>query len=362
MRPLLLSAMLLSTFGASLPAGATTLFTGDFETGDLSQWTKAQVVAADRIQVVASPRRQGSFAARFEVRQGDDPINASGNRAELVWSKNPETEGSERWYGWSTLWPEGYPSEKTWQLFTQWHHSGCCGSPPMELYVNGETIYLRVNASQVVWSEPLVRGKWHDFVMHVKWSSSASVGYVELWYDGKLALPKTYGKNLYAGEVNTMKIGLYRNATIQPVGVLYHDGMRVGTSREEVELAVEPPSSPPDPGPVGGSAGAAGSDGAAGAFSGYAGQPARQAGSAAGSAGASAIEAPSSGGAWGGRGGRAGDPVGFDRPEPRGSTDEGGRAACNVAQPGLEGGWALLLMLLGASIVRRPPSRSRDSR
>jgi MYXO-CTERM domain-containing protein len=238
MRQLIALAALMS----AVPANATVLFAGDFETGDISQWSKAQIVAPDRIQIVTSPRRQGAYAARVEVRQGDDPINASGNRAELVWSKNPEQEGNERWYGWSTLWPDDYPSQKTWQLFVQWHHSGCCGSPPVELYVNGETMSLRLNASQVVWNEPLVRGKWHDFVMHVKWSSDPKIGYVELWYDGKLALPKTYAPNMYAGEVNYLKMGLYRNATIQPTGVIFHDGMTVATTQAEVQ--------PPPPAPL----------------------------------------------------------------------------------------------------------------
>lgn len=210
------------------------VFRGDFETGDLSQWSKTQQVAADRLQVVAAPVKQGTRALRVEVRQGDDPINASGNRAEVLWSPL-EAEGNERWYAWSTLWPTGYPSSPTWQLFAQWHHTGLTGSPPLELYVNGETMSLRVSASTVVWSAKLQRGAWHDFLLHVKWSSDAKVGFVELWYDGQPAGAKTAAATLYPGQGTYLKMGLYRNDTIMPTGVLYHDGLLVGTTRADVE-------------------------------------------------------------------------------------------------------------------------------
>src|SRR3954462_8081713 len=125
--------------GSSI-ARAEIVWRGDFEAGDLSQWTKSQEVAPDRMQVVDSPVRQGKHALRIEVRQGDDPINASGDRAELVGPV--ETEGNDRYYAWSTLWAQDYPSVATWQAFTQWHHSGNSGTPPLEMYVNGESMYL----------------------------------------------------------------------------------------------------------------------------------------------------------------------------------------------------------------------------
>ncbi|HEY0093847.1 MAG TPA: polysaccharide lyase, partial [Archangium sp.] len=122
-----------------------------------------------------------------------------------------------------------------WQLFTQWHHSGDNGSPPVEFYVNGETIYLRVNGTTVVWSTPLVRGQWQDFVFHVKWSSKSGVGFVELYLNGQLVLPKRSAATLYSGQTNYLKVGLYRNSTIAPVGVVYHDGWIQGRSLQDVQ-------------------------------------------------------------------------------------------------------------------------------
>lgn len=227
MRLAALAVVLLTTSSAS----ATVLWRGDFETGDKSQWNGSQAASPDRLQVVTSPVRQGKYALRVEVRNGD--FVSSGNRAELVRTVR-EKEGDDRYYAWSTMWPMDYPSVATWQLFTQWHHDGSSGSPPFEMYVNGETMHLRVMASTTLWTAPLSRGKWHDFILHVKWSSSASVGFVELWYDGALVLPRKSTATMYPGQDNYLKMGLYRNSTIMPVGVLFHDGMTMATSLDDV--------------------------------------------------------------------------------------------------------------------------------
>ncbi|QRO00467.1 heparin lyase I family protein [Archangium violaceum] len=214
--------------------GSGVVWRGDFETGDRSQWSKTQMVSADRLQVLSSPTRQGSYAIKVTVKQGDNPISASGNRNELVRMTN-EKEGDEYFYRWNTMFASDYPSAKTWQLFTQWHHSGDSGSPPVEFYVNGETIYLRLQGSNVVWSRPLVRGQWLDFIFHVKWSAKSSVGFVELYVNGQLVLPKKYSATLYSGMTNYLKVGLYRNSTIAPTGVVYHDGWIQGRSLADVQ-------------------------------------------------------------------------------------------------------------------------------
>ncbi len=214
---------------------STVVWRGDFETGDRSQWSSTQMVSADRLQVVPSPAREGNYAIKVTVKQGDDPINSSGNRNELV-RMTREVEGSEYYYRWSTMFASNFPSAKTWQLFTQWHHEGCCGSPPVEFYVYGEEMRLNIggNPGTIVWRKPLVRGVWNDFIFHVKWSPNASVGFVELYHNGQLVLPKRYIATQYAGMRNYLKVGLYRNSTVAPVGVLYHDGWVMGRRLEDV--------------------------------------------------------------------------------------------------------------------------------
>ena len=79
---------------------------GDFESGDLSQWATKQALPWGA-SLVGTPVRNGRHSARFEVRPGDDPINAKGERAELATrvADGGGFEGRETWYGWSTYFP-----------------------------------------------------------------------------------------------------------------------------------------------------------------------------------------------------------------------------------------------------------------
>ncbi|MCP3142643.1 heparin lyase I family protein [Pyxidicoccus xibeiensis] len=217
------------------PTGSSVVWVGDFETNNLAQWTKTQMVSADRLALVASPLRQGRYAIKTTVKHGDDPINSSGNRNELV-RMTREPVGSEFYYRWSTMFDSTFPSAKTWQLFTQWHHEGDSGSPPVEFYVYGEEVRLNIGGSPgvIVWRTPLVRGQWQDFIFHVKWSPDASVGFVELYLNGKLVMPKRFIATQFSGQLNYLKVGLYRNDTITQTGIVYHDGWTMARRLEDV--------------------------------------------------------------------------------------------------------------------------------
>jgi len=230
----LLALLLLSS-----AAGASVIWRGDYETGDLSQWDRIDGLTS-MLTVVQSPVHQGTYALRVELHQGQ--VSSSGTRNELELGNIPFVEGDERWYAWSTFFPTTFPSNNTWQVFTQWHHSGCCGSPPLEFDIEGEEIQVNHNGDQLVWKTPLVRGVWHDFVIHVKWSVN---GWIELWYDGQKVLDQTSVPTIYAGEYNYMKQGLYWNASITSVGVLYHDRTIIGTTMADVAPELLPPPPPP---------------------------------------------------------------------------------------------------------------------
>ncbi|HLT30352.1 MAG TPA: heparin lyase I family protein [Myxococcaceae bacterium] len=225
-----------------LPLGARAdiLWKGDFETGDLSQWDSQQVVSADRVQVVDSPVREGNYSLRVAVQQGDDPINASGNRNELILYDNP-ADGTEVFYRWSTFFPSSYPSTGGWQIFSQFHHTGCCGSPPVEFYIRDEVIHLRVGGSdgRVIWKTPLERVVWKDFILQIRWSSDPRVGRVALWYQGEQVVAPTQIATRYPGDGSYFKLGLYRDASIQPTAVIFHDDVMVATELADVLRPVE---------------------------------------------------------------------------------------------------------------------------
>jgi uncharacterized protein (TIGR03382 family) len=228
-------------------ASADVAWKGDFETGNISQWTRSQAVANSRLQVVSDVVREGRYALKAIVRQGDDPIGASGNRNELLYISQEKT-GSTWFYKWSTMFPKSYPSADGWQVFAQWHQEGCCGSPPLEFFVRGEEMNMRVGGATgpVLWQAPLNRGAWHDFVLEVKWSSNKKVGYVQMWHNGKLAVPKTFAATQYGSEFNYLKLGLYRDDAISPEAFVYHDGFTMASKLVDVM----PPAPAPTPEPT----------------------------------------------------------------------------------------------------------------
>ncbi|MFP2934747.1 polysaccharide lyase, partial [Pyxidicoccus sp. 3LG] len=231
-------------------ASADAVWKGDFETGNISQWTRSQSVANSRLQVVTDVVREGRYALKAIVRQGDDPIGASGNRNELLYISQ-EKAGSTWFYKWSTQFPKSYPSSDTWQVFAQWHQEGCCGSPPLEFFVIGEEMNMRVGGvdGPIVWQSPLNRGQWHDFVLEVKWSSNKKVGYVQLWHNGKLAVPKTFAATQYGSEFNYLKLGLYRDDAIRPEAFVYHDGFTMASKLADVMPPAPAPTPEPTPTP-----------------------------------------------------------------------------------------------------------------
>jgi len=213
----------------------------DFETGDLSQYDSTQRAGDDRLRVVRSPRRQGRYAARFEGRAGDTQAATTGIRAELIAERDGGREvgpGDVRWYRWSTLFPRSYALSDHWQTFIQWKNDGT-GSPPLAMTVNGNEILLsggEQNAFHEFWKAPIDRGRWHDFVAHIRWAARPKRGFVELWHNGRRVVPRTRTATLYRDDdgrpiSNYLKVGLYRSSAIRRTQVLYHDGMVVARTR-----------------------------------------------------------------------------------------------------------------------------------
>lgn len=211
----------------------------DFETRSLSQWSGSQA-AAGRVTIVRTPRRQGRFAARFLIRRGDRP-NDHASRAEL-YASTGEVPGTESWWTWSTRFPRAFRAQAgTWNLFTQWHGTVPRCIPNVAFLVDRRTrrpkLLLGVigGAKNMVtceggigrgWSlAPLRRGRWYDFVFHVKWSASSSVGFVELWLNRRRVVPRTHMATLYVGQGAYVKQGFYSGPK-RINSLIFHDGLR----------------------------------------------------------------------------------------------------------------------------------------
>ncbi len=232
-------------------ASATPVFSGDFETGDLSQYQTLDQQTPDRIQVVQSPVRQGNYAVKTTVQPGD--LVKNGSRAEYVITSPMFHEGEERWFHWYTQFPADFRTSPKWHLFTQWH-SGDFGVP-IGFNLHGEKMSFRVMGTEYdkrsdwsggyLWEAPLERGNWMEFILRVKFSANPNVGFVELWKDGQKVVEQTFHQTLYPGGSVYVKQGLYRDRTIDWTQHIFHDGFAVYSQRPEHLFA--PPAPPPPP-------------------------------------------------------------------------------------------------------------------
>ncbi len=223
--------------GDEIQATLGSLFVGTFETGNYSPWTLVQEEQADRIRIVRSPVRQGSLASRHEVQHGD--YVGGGARAEVSWGRGDSPtlrSGYDRWFGWSTYFPGNFPTPPYGNgqhtVFLQWKQSGT-GEPPLRMSAEGNRISLRRPGGDL-WSTPLRRGVWNDFVAHIRFSSNSDVGRVELWHNGNKVLAGRNVRTLADGQSSYVKLGYYRHKDITTTAAIYQDAFKVGTSYADV--------------------------------------------------------------------------------------------------------------------------------
>jgi hypothetical protein len=237
------------------PIGGLTSFRGDWETGDTSQWALT-CVAANRLQIVTSPVRQGRYAARFEVRPGDKPSSA-GERCEAHRSyKGDESAGQAYYYAWSTMVPVGWVNPKNYGMFLQFHTTWPI-APALEITTQFGEFYLltrggdrdNYDGRRTTIVPTLSPGKWNDFAMYVKWGVSG--GAVKIWHRvqgqsqfnvvfDKINVPNVLTDNGTASKL-LLRTGYYRGSGSPGTAVVYQDGMRRGPTLADV-MADFPPS------------------------------------------------------------------------------------------------------------------------
>jgi MYXO-CTERM domain-containing protein len=257
-------AVLVPGFAASAQ-DAGVIWKGDFENGTSSltgncssgqnQWCHLDEARAAQITVVQDPVVQGKYAARFEVKYGDVVSGESDSRALMtgpttLW----EDEGTERWYRWQSMWPEDYVGQyPKWDQLSdypsiysnagsvvEWHHDANgaveTGSAPLYIGANNNNIWMCIvdqatsECKETINLASLIRGHWHDIVLHAKWSSDPTIGFLDIWVDGVHVLPMHYTSNKYPGMRNYLIVGLYRNGEIGDPSLTYANGNNVYAS------------------------------------------------------------------------------------------------------------------------------------
>jgi len=276
------ASTIMSGLGSS---GVGRIFTGDYCTGDLSQWAQVHNITAGGggspgamtwpqyraaygtypVTVVPADTNCG-YAARFEIRPGD-----SGDAPERTQvATAPEPINVARWEAFSIKFDPTFPSnggaEHGWSITHGWpdasglnwgfqvtpEHNGWVrdGATPADHW----SLYYRNNSGPPtggfirLLDVPMERGRWIDVKMHVGWYDSGS-GFVEVWVNGqRQTLRYTSWLSAEGGETFTgqtvwnnstgtfyHKQGLYRERGVGfPTGVVYHANYR--TAVDEASL------------------------------------------------------------------------------------------------------------------------------
>jgi hypothetical protein len=177
---------------------------------------------------------------RYEVKWGDNFPNESDVRCLSsgpwrIWRDN----GDEAWYRWYTLqppdWVGNYPK---WDQLYDWpkvkHDAGVGmhfhhepfgggtepGSAPIYTGADNDKLWLALidqatsTTRKAFTLAPLKRGHAYEWLFHVKWSWDEKVGFIELWLDGELVIPKYTTHTMYPQTRIYPAMGLYRNYNI----------------------------------------------------------------------------------------------------------------------------------------------------
>ena len=214
----------------------------------------------DAMEIVTDPVRNGNYAIKMTVEQGDGH-----NYADLIIKKDRSelsrlgfgdeaTPGAEHWYAISILIPEddSYVHEggDNFNIVTQWLHSSITeeeksvgmGSPSILLEYrqnsNGTAgMILKYGvgkAGKESFPTQIQKGVWIDWVFHIKWSLEDD-GFVEAWKDGEPVTPwngenyKVYKANMLNEEPYFYKIGIYRGHNIQTTNSVYYDEVKISS-------------------------------------------------------------------------------------------------------------------------------------
>jgi len=230
---------------ASLSPGCSATFTGSFE-GILWKggFETSGHVRQEYNEIVGNPppgrTKKTSSSGGFSPRCGNQflEVNIDGsdtaynhNRVEIGFHPTDQVpekmDDTVRYYGWSMAHDVNNPisSDSTyelayWEAKTVWAQT-------IGFYISdGKTLKLRTRGSGAdkdIGSMDFPPGRWHDFVMGIKWSGGAG-GWVQLWKDGKEVIKKTPHQTLkWTGNPDFSHLGIFRIPKVSTKVRMFYD-------------------------------------------------------------------------------------------------------------------------------------------
>lgn len=191
------------------------------------------------LQYVKTPVYQGTFCARFEIREEQELVTG-GTRAEVTIVKGTDGEiGKNTWYSFAVYIPsESYAKDPNHDIISQWYKDGV----PARLMIKQDKFLFEVGNEKDQKEEidmgPIVKGVWYTFVFHFI-HSHESDGFVEVWINGEHKLSRS-GGNMYNADLPKWKIGIYRakletGTSLVKARIVYFDNIKVGNETATLE-------------------------------------------------------------------------------------------------------------------------------
>jgi hypothetical protein len=118
----------------------------------------------------------------------------------------------------------------------QWHHSADSGSPPVAVEVRDGRLMLAAEGSDLQDLGPVSGGDRVDLTLRIRFSQDADQGTVDVWRDGRPVLVdyRPSGGTLL-DNADYLKVGIYRDTSIDAPGRLWLDELRIGPTLASVQ-------------------------------------------------------------------------------------------------------------------------------
>lgn len=191
-------------------------------------------------QQVASPDAPSRQSLQFT-------LDGGAQRSEVQPRIPQQREGEVQYYSYVARLADDFPTDvSTWQLLLQWHHQDDSGSPPIALEARGGRLMLAAEGEDQQDLGPLRGGDQIDVTMRIAFSRDPERGAVDVWRgtDHVLSAYRPEGGTLL-DEANYLKVGLYRDDSIDEQGRLWLEDLRVGPTLGSVRSPASPSADSP---------------------------------------------------------------------------------------------------------------------
>ena len=389
-RHLRASALAIGMAVLALPglARAAVVWTATMEKGDLSEWTSQTngTKALDgsvRVNIAASTEKPytGSYSLKVTVHPDDDFGQYHQDRADTKHNSTLTGEGKDSYLSGYYFLPEDAKTRDE----IAFYETMVTSRNWMDLWIEpktggGTTVKFGIESqganlgSVLVWTGDWKVGVWHQFAIHVHWSTDKTKGVVDLWFDGQPVIMGYKHQTKYDTNDMFFQTGLHR-VLMQPyTETLYGDDFIEADAMDDIKIAAPHPIGAVEPDGGAGATGAAGAGGAAGS-AGAAGTGAAGSGVVTGAAGATGAAGSASTGAAGATTGTAGSSpttgaagsnatTGSAGSTATGTAGSHGHSSSGCSLAGTAGvGFASILAMIGAALtVTLSRKRERGSK